>query len=61
MRRTHPTWLAAARAAHQLAEWQLKQAEIVAPTDGEITATVMAGQRVNTGNGNPVLVKMAVK
>ncbi len=53
--------LAAARADYQLAEWYLKQARVIAPTDGEITAIVMAGQRVNAKNGNPVLVKMSVK
>jgi len=53
--------VAAAQADYQLAEWHLKQATIIAPIDGEITATVMAGQRVNVQNGNPVLIKMTVK
>ena len=53
--------LAAARADYQLAEWRLKQAQIVAPVDGEIVAIAMPGQRVTLGKGLPVLVKLKVK
>ncbi len=53
--------LASARHAKAQAEHDLALSVIRAPTDGEITAIALQGQRVNLQSGPTVLVKMSAQ